>query len=190
MLKLLLINFQAEEDHISYPSDSQKSKSPIAALVHSQGWWWMLTQGACTGAHRGQKRLSRHKIGTSTVYSAKMSGEITGDVCTVRTLRALVRFLPRVCDHVSGQQKLFVKPMKLPATLRAWQGRCQVPWAWIAACLARGVKARCTVGLVQGRRWRGAPHQGTAPRQPLKYTKASSHPWSGSFTILLRLPSP
>lgn len=75
--------------------------------------------------------------------------------------------------------------MKLPATLRAWQGRGQVPWAWIAACLARGVKARCTVGLVQSRRWRGAPHQGTAPRQPLKYTKASSHPWSGSFTILL-----
>ena len=75
--------------------------------------------------------------------------------------------------------------MELPSTLRAWQGRGQVPWPWIGACLARRVRTRCTVGLVQSRR-SGAPHQGTAPRQPLKYTKASSHPWSGSsFTILL-----
>lgn len=55
----------------------------------------------CTGAHRGQKGLGRHKIGTGTVHSAKMSCEITGDICTVRTLRALVGFLPSVRDHVS-----------------------------------------------------------------------------------------
>lgn len=76
----------------------------------------------CAGAHRRQKGLGRHKIRTGTVHSAKMSCKITGDISTVRTLRALVGFFPCVSDHVSGQQKLFVKPMKLPATLGAWQG--------------------------------------------------------------------
>lgn len=156
--------------------------------LHSH-WWWRMVQTLATGAgaHRGQKGLGRHNIGTGTVHSAKVSCEIAGDISTVRTLRTLVGFLPRVGDHVSSQEKLFVKPVKLPATLRARQGRRQVPRAWITACLARGVKARYTVGLVQARRWRGAPHQGTAPRQPLKHTKASSHPQSGSCTTLMHV---
>ena len=145
----------------------------------------MKTLAACTSAHWRQERLARYNS-SSTVYSAQVSCKITGHISTVRAPRTLIGLLSCVSDHMACQKKLFIKPMELPSTMRAWQRRSQVPRPWIAACLARGVRARCTVGLVHSRRWRGASHQGTAPRQPLKYTKASSYPWSGSsFTILL-----
>lgn len=89
----------------------------------------MKTLAACASTHGGQQGLTGYNSGADTVHCTQVSCEVTGDVSAVGTLRTLIGLLPRVSDHVSRQQKLFIKPVELPSTLRARQGRGQVPRA-------------------------------------------------------------